>query len=281
MVAIDYQGHSGHDWANCVFPEFSISDGGYQKAEECYFQLIQKWQRIFLYEWESPEWEYIKYHRDDLTNIYISLYILNHRSLEERLKVDKIFSAGDEKKYYSFLEREKYLVDGYGRLPNHEGKDDWLCSVGGITMPKWSWLMPGLKRVLSLEKIKITDIFRVGSLQRVKKGDVIYFVKTDKPIVVTHERKGLSFYYLACNWNGIRSWLSMGILTRRDAFGNPVDGFRAMVLRESNINSLYRNLLAGKTITCIEEKEVQVSVYKDGYPTSETKPTMVPVFELC
>ena len=113
-------------------------------------------------------------------------------------------------------------------------------------------------------------------------GDVIKFPE-GSPLVVAQKIRNSAdspiAYYVAVERNGKPSWLGIGILTRRDANGQPLGKFQAKMINKPSFKEIYEEL-AGKTIKGGSSVAHKFSVFsQDGTRTDETRERLIPTIE--
>lgn len=136
--------------------------------------------------------------------------------------------------------------------------------------------------VVQVSAEQLNEVGANGSAFSFHVGDVVKFEETDTPLVVsqpvTKDSTRLQ-YLVACEKNGRKSWMGIGIFTRRDATGAPVGDFQEKALKEPSFKEVYAALLSGKTLTCKSLVDKQFAVFKDGERTDELQTRKVPVIE--
>lgn len=144
--------------------------------------------------------------------------------------------------------------------------------------------MPLLPGQNSGREVKIVDIAKLnevgvnGSAFALHKDDVIAF-PAGEPLVISqkvrNEANSPLAYYVGCIRNGKNSWLSTGILTRRDYTGAPIGEFQKKMCEKPSFKEIYE-YLAGKTIKGGELKAVKFYRFVNNQRTDETREQYVP-----
>lgn len=147
-------------------------------------------------------------------------------------------------------------------------------------------LLPGQFNGREVSQVAASDLASVGANMgafTMHLNDVIAFDATDAPLVVKQpindKDDSPMQYFVACTRNGNPSWLTVGILSRRDADGKAIGEFQEKALLEPSFKEIYAHLLSGKTITCKSMVDKEFSVFKDGVRTDARQTRKVPVIE--
>lgn len=135
------------------------------------------------------------------------------------------------------------------------------------------------------KQVAVENLNTVGvsnSAFSLHEGDVIKFPE-GSPLVVEQKIRNSAdspkAYYVAVERNGKPSWLGIGILTRRDANGNPLGPFQAKMINKPSFKEIYEDL-AGKTIKGGASKPHKFAVFaQDGTRTEETRERLIPSIE--
>ena len=112
-------------------------------------------------------------------------------------------------------------------------------------------------------------------------GDKISFPEGD-PLVVSQKvdpTRDALVYYVACERNGRKSWLTIGALTRLDVHGKPVGKFQEEMRKFANFADMYASALAGKSITSKRAEDKEFAVFEDGVRTDKTRTRATPIIE--
>ena len=120
-----------------------------------------------------------------------------------------------------------------------------------------------------------------GGAFTLHKGDVIEFEGEAPQVfsqpVNTSDNSPLA-YYVACTRNGKPSLLSIGILTRIDAKGQPLGEFQAKMREKANFAEVYE-ALKHKKIKGGELKSHEFAVFENGVRTDRVQTRMIPEIE--
>ena len=135
-------------------------------------------------------------------------------------------------------------------------------------------------QLVSVEKLNTVGVSNTAFA--LHEGDVIKFPEGN-PLVVAQKIRNSTdspvAYYVAVERNGKPSWLGIGILTRRDANGQPLGKFQAKMINKPSFKEIYEEL-AGKTIKGGSSVAHKFAVFaQDGTRTEETRERMIPTIE--
>lgn len=130
-------------------------------------------------------------------------------------------------------------------------------------------LLPGAtsgRTVATVDASKLNEIGVNGGAFAIHSGDTIKFYD-DEPLVVCQpintSADSPKAYYVAVERNGEKSWLGIGILTRRDGHAVPLGKFQEEMLTKPSFKEVY-GALRGKTIKGGALKQHEFSVFENG-----------------
>lgn len=142
-------------------------------------------------------------------------------------------------------------------------------------------LLPGQNQGRTVTPVaadKLNEVGVNGSAFSIHKGDKITF-PNEEPLVVSqkisNDANANSAYYVGVERNGTKSWLSVGILTRRDSDGKPLGKFQEEMLAKPSFKEIYDSL-KGKTIVGGELKTHTFAVFDNGVRTDKTRERQIP-----
>lgn len=143
-------------------------------------------------------------------------------------------------------------------------------------MPK----LPGQNRGLEPQEVKVEDLSNIGingGAFGIREGEIIEFPNEIHVVgqKISADKDANTAYYVGVLRDGKESYLSLGLLTRRDADGKPLGKFQQDMLAYPSAKEILESL-KGKKIKGGSPVTHKFAVFVNGVRQNETRERAIP-----